>query len=170
MHPAIAAFVVLAIVGAPIANAQTKPAVPAKAGSAAAAAKAGVPAAAAIASPLKPGLWEIVLLNETPGSTARRSVTARACHSADDVKSLQQVLPRQQEFGMQCTTRDLKLNGANATWRVDCSGKEGSLSGPAKLTLAGDSYTGSADLQRVAGGKPSKVQQTITGKWISACK
>ena len=70
---------------------------------------------------------------------------------------------------MNCESRDVKLEGANASWRVDCSGKGQTLSGQAKVALANTSYSGSAALQLVSGGKTSKVQQTITGKWIEAC-
>jgi hypothetical protein len=157
MYKEVAVILLLAAAILPMANAQTKPSANAKT------------AAAAVASPLKPGLWEITLLNETPGSNSKKSVVARACYSADDVKSLPTVLPKQQEFTMKCESRDVKLEGTNASWRVDCSGKGEALSGAAKLTLASTSYSGSAALQLVSGGKTSKVQQTITGKWIEAC-
>src|SRR5215813_1966158 len=73
---------------------------------------------------MKPGLWEIVTVNETAGSPMKRTITARACYSADDVSSLPRVLPQQREFGMKCELRDPKAQGTSATWHVTCSGKD----------------------------------------------
>ena len=67
MYKEVAVILLLAVAGLPMANAQTKASANAKA------------AAAPVASPLKPGLWEITLLNETPGSNSKKSVVARAC-------------------------------------------------------------------------------------------
>ena len=120
---------------------------------------------------MKPGLWEIVTVNETPGSPTKRTVTARACYSADDVANLPRVLPQQREFGMKCELRDPKVQGTSATWQVACTGKDGSMSGPAKMSMGPDSYTAEADLQlKKPGAKPVKVAQKVSAKWLEACK
>jgi hypothetical protein len=130
------------------------------------------PAAFAQGKPvMKPGLWEIVMVNETPGSPVKRTITARACYSADDVASLPRVLPQQREFGMKCDLRDPKAQGTSATWHVACTGKDGSMSGPAKMSMGPDSYTAEADLElKKPGAKPVKVAQKVSGKWLEACK
>ena len=130
------------------------------------------PVASAQGKPvMKPGLWEIVTVNETPGSPTKRTITARACYTAEDVNSLPRVLPQQREFGMKCDLRDPKSEGTSATWRVACTGKDGSMSGPAKMSMAADSYTAEADLEfKKPGAKPVKVAQKVSGKWIEACK
>ena len=130
------------------------------------------PAASAQGKPvMKPGLWEIVTVNETPGSPTRRTITARACYSADDVGNLPRVLPQQREFGMKCELRDPKAQGATATWQVACSGKDGAMSGPAKMSMGPDAYTAEADLElKKPGAKPVKVAQKVSGKWLEACK
>lgn len=123
------------------------------------------------AAGMKPGLWEITTVNETAGSATKRTVTARTCYAAEDVASAQRILPQQREFGMKCETRDAKQQGAEVRWRVACTGKDGSMTGLGKMNLASESFTGSADLERKpSGAKPAKVAQTVTGKWLGACK
>ena len=135
---------------------------------AAAAGAAAQPAGKAV---MKPGLWEIVSVNETPGVAMKRTTTARACYSADDVANITRILPQQRESGMKCESREAKAQGATATWKVVCTGKDGDLSGPAKMTMAADNYSAAVDLEhKKAGAKPVKVSQKVTAKWIGACK
>ena len=141
------------------------------AAAAAPAATPAKPATAAGPATLKPGVWEVVTAIETAGSNVRRSIAARSCLSADDVTDVRRVVPPQREFGLKCETTDARQKGAETTWRVSCTGKDGTLAGGGKMTLATDSFGGSAELERKSpGAKPVKVVQKITGKWIEACK
>lgn len=128
------------------------------------------PAAAAVAPQMKPGLWEIIVMHEIVGSTNRRSTTSRVCFSADDVKSVEKIIPPQREFGTTCTRRDVKVQGENITWQIACTGKESSFTGASQVAFTGDAYSGSAKLDVKAGAKPSKAEQKFSGKWISECK
>src|ERR1700712_1482386 len=106
MKSARAAIVIIfCVAGWPLATAQPK---------------AASPAAPAAAGHLKPGLWEIVNLDETVGTTAQRSTVARTCFSAEDTHSVEKIIPPQREFGSKCESRDLKLKDETATWRVAC--------------------------------------------------
>ena len=128
-------------------------------------------AAAAAGAPLKPGLWELTTVIEVAGSASKRTVVARACYGPADVADLQRILPKQREFGMQCENRDAKAAGSAATWTVACTSKEASLTGSGKLSFAGTTYDGRVELeQKKRGAKPVKVEQTVSGKWIEACK
>jgi len=129
------------------------------------------PPAAAGPALIKPGLWEITVLNETPGSSTRRSVVSRSCFAGEDVASVNRLLPRQREAGMQCENRDVRPTAHGATWQVACTVKGASLSGPAKLSLAGGGYVGEAELElKKSGSKPAKVSQRISGKLVGECK
>jgi hypothetical protein len=120
---------------------------------------------------MKPGLWEITTVNETAGTTTKRTVTSRSCFAAADVASVQRIVPQQRESGMNCETRDAKQHGLDATWRVACSGKDSSMNGVGKMSLAPDAFTGRADLElKAAGAKAVKVEQKVSGKWMGACK
>jgi hypothetical protein len=130
------------------------------------------PKSLATASKMKPGVWEVTTVSKSAGSTGTRTVTARACLTAEDTGNLQRIVPQQREFGMKCETRDAKAQGPDATWRVTCTGKDGSLNGTGKMTFAADAYAGHAELERKSpGAKAVKVEQTVTGKWIDGnCK
>ena len=130
----------------------------------------------------KPGLWEVTTVSRTAGSDTTQTIAARLCLGAGaggssgtgagptDMVDLRRLLPRPREAGMACDLRDVKQQGAQAQWRVACSGKQASLNGAGKLALAPASFDGSAELLRKpAGGRPAKVEQQVTGKWLGAC-
>lgn len=125
-------------------------------------------------SPMKPGLWEINVTNQTVGKDAKRMTTSQICISAADIESGLRALPPQQDFGMKCVSKDVKLAGDAATgrtakWQLACSGKAGTLAGPGTITLKSESYEGQANLVSQAGGKSSKVTQTIAAKRLANC-
>ncbi len=125
-------------------------------------------------SPMKPGLWEINVTNQTVGKDAKRMTTSQICILAADIESGIRALPPQQDFGMKCATKDYKLTGdaakgITAKWQLACTGKAGTLNGPANITLKPESYEGQADLMSVAGGKTSKVAQSIAAKRVAGC-
>jgi hypothetical protein len=136
-------------------------------------AKALVPPgpAAGPAVAMKPGLWELTTVVETAGSATKRTVVGRACYSPADVADIHRVIPQQREFGMQCENRDAKAQGPSTSWTVVCTSKEATLNGNAKMSVASTSYTGKAELElKKRGAKPVKVEQTVSGKWLEACK
>lgn len=132
------------------------------------------PTAAKAATPgamMKPGLWEITTVNETPGSTTKRTVTSRSCYAVSDVTNVGRIVPQQREFGMKCETRDAKQQGFEAIWRVACSGKDASMSGGGKMSMTAESFSGRAELElKRAGAKPVKVEQKVGGAWLGPCK
>jgi hypothetical protein len=80
-------------------------------------------------------------------------------------------VPLQPDASMKCELRDLRPQGADLTWKLACTGAEASLAGGGKITLATDSYAGTANLEsRSKGGKPTKVSQKISAKWLDTCK
>ncbi len=120
---------------------------------------------------MKPGLWEITTINETAGSTTKRTVTSRSCYALSDVTSVGRIVPQQREFGMKCETRDARQQGFEATWRVACSGKDSTMNGSGKMSLAAESFSGRAELElKGAAAKPVKVEQKVAGVWMGPCK
>jgi hypothetical protein len=157
MNLSITAALLLAITGASVANAQTKPAQTA-------------PAPATFAAPLmKPGLWEVSITEQTPPSTNKRTITARSCFSADDVKVIERVLPQQRDFAMKCQNREVKAKGADVSWKVVCTGKEAASSGAATMAIGAESYAAQAKFDVKSKGRASKAEQAITGKWVGDC-
>ena len=129
------------------------------------------PASVSGPTPMRPGLWETTVAVQTVGAEGKRTIVSRACYAATDVADVARVLPRQREPGMKCENREAKVQGARATWQVVCSSAEGSLAGSADLDLTPTTYSGTADLERKKrGAKAEKVAETLSGKWLEACK
>jgi hypothetical protein len=121
--------------------------------------------------PMRPGMWEVVVSNETPGVDGKLSTTSRTCYGAADLKVIQSVLPRQSDFGAKCTMKDYKFADKTASWVLNCTTKSGgSLTGPSTITLNGTDYAGSAQLVSKEGAKTKKVNQTLVGKRVGDCK
>jgi hypothetical protein len=119
--------------------------------------------------PMKPGLWEIVVKNETPGDDKKTTNTSRICFRADALRATEQILPQQGQFGARCAVKEFKYASATATWIATCTSKTGKLSGPGTLTFKADDYSGTAQLTGKEGAKISKVNQTFNAKRVSDC-
>lgn len=125
---------------------------------------------AAAGAPVKPGLWETTIVVENAAASSRRSVLARSCVTAADAKDPSRMVPPQREPGMQCENRDVKREGATIAWTIACKSADATHKGTGKLSIAGDSYLGRAEVeQQKKGAKPVKLGQTFSGKWVQAC-
>ena len=120
---------------------------------------------------MSPGLWEIVVANETPGVDAKRTTTSLVCFKKDDIRSTQQALPQQTELSAKCAIKDYKMVNNVATWGLSCATKTGgNLSGPGTITYKAAEYAGTAALVSSENGKGKKVNQTFSAKRLSDCK
>ena len=113
------------------------------------------------------------------GPNVKRTVTSRICYNADDMKDAIRVVPHQQELGMKCEISDFKNQGDTSTWKESCTSKTQSVVGTGTMTMKPDSFTASLSVDQKggaapkgskAGEKPGKVQESLTGKYISDCK
>lgn len=122
------------------------------------------------AATIKPGLWETTTVVENAAGNSRRSVVGRTCVGAADVSNLARIVPAQRDFGMQCENHDLKREGASIVWAISCKSSDATQTGKGKMSLFGDSYLGTAEVElRKQGGKPVKFTQSFSGKWLQAC-
>ena len=127
-------------------------------------------AAPAPTGAIKPGLWETTTVIENTVANSRRSVVSRGCVVAADVSNLPRIIPTQREFGMQCENHDVKKEGTSVTWTISCKSTNATQNGKGKMSLFGDSYLGTAEVDlRKAGAKPIKLTQSFSGKWVQAC-
>jgi hypothetical protein len=127
-------------------------------------------AAPAPTGTIKPGLWETTTVIENKAASSRRSVVSRGCVDAADVSNLPRIVPAQREFGMQCENRDVKKEGTSVTWAISCKSPDTTQVGKGRMSLFGDSYLGTADVElRKSGAKPVKLSQSFSGKWVQAC-
>jgi hypothetical protein len=125
---------------------------------------------AAPTSVAKAGLWETTVVIENAAASSKRSVVGRTCVAAADASDLAHIVPAQREFGMQCENRDIKREGASIVWVISCKSKDATQTGKGKMSLFGDSYLGTAEIElRKQGAKPVKLTQSFSGKWLKAC-
>ena len=134
-------------------------------------ASATVMAQPAVTQPtIKAGLWETTTITESTAGNSRRSIVGRTCVAAADASNPARIVPAQREFGMQCENRDLRREGATIAWAISCKSSDATQTGKGKLSLFGDSYLGTAELElRKQGSKPVKSTQSFSGKWLQAC-
>jgi len=126
---------------------------------------------AVAATTMKPGLWEITVQTEMPGMPVKQPpVTMRQCYKPEDVKDPQRMIPRQQDAGFKCDTRDYKMSGDTATWNLQCSGQGMSMNGKGSMTMKGESYSGSSVMEMKTAGQNMKMSQNMRGKWVGECK
>jgi hypothetical protein len=121
------------------------------------------------AAPMLPGLWETAVYIETAGEDVKRTNRRQVCYDKELIAMPQQLLPQQQEVGMQCTTRDFKLEAGVASWDVLCTSKEGTLTGPGQIKMSPTAYAGSGELTLRRGGKSVKVIHGFGGKRLGDC-
>lgn len=128
------------------------------------------PAVAATAPEMKPGLWEIVSVDQAPNTIDKRTTTSRICYSADDLKVPERFVPPQRDFSVKCQNREVKAQSASVTWKLVCTGTDVSRTGTGKMVPAIDTYSAQVAFDVKTKGKASKLEQTVTGKWVSECK
>jgi Protein of unknown function (DUF3617) len=119
---------------------------------------------------IKAGLWETTTIIEDSSTKSKRSIVGRTCVGAADVSNLARIVPAQREFGMRCENSDLKRDGTNVVWVISCKSNDTTQTGKGRISLFGDSYLGTAEVDlRKHGGKPVKLTQSFSGKWLQAC-
>lgn len=125
----------------------------------------------AVGTGMKPGVWEVVSVIQPPDAKVKKTVTSRLCYAAADVATASRVLPPQRGLGLQCVAADVKAADASAwSWKLTCNGTEGAYSGTGSLRPASTNYSAQVSLEQKRGAKGGgRIDQTVTGRWISDC-
>jgi hypothetical protein len=120
---------------------------------------------------IKAGLWETTTTINDSSTNSNRSIVGRTCVGAADVSNLARIVPAQREFEMRCENSDLKREGTNVAWVISCKSSDNTTQiGKGRMSLFGDSYLGTADVElHKHGSKPVKLTQSFSGKWLQAC-
>lgn len=128
------------------------------------------PAAGTPPSGLKPGSWEISTVVASSDAATQKTVVSRLCYSPEDVAAPGRVLPPQRGLGVQCLASDIKSGGTTGiAWKLTCNGKGGTMSGSGAMKPGPAAYSAEVRLERKAGGKSVRIDETITGKWVGNC-
>lgn len=118
---------------------------------------------------MQPGLWEITMKMEMPGMRGggMPATAVRQCIRPVDVEDARRTIPQNKD--PKCNTKDYKMQGNTASWRMECKGPE-TMSGTGTITYSGSSYSGATKLSIKQGGQTMDMTQTYSGKRIGDCK
>jgi hypothetical protein len=73
--------------------------------------------------------------------------------------------------GQKCTTLEHNVVGNTVTWRMQCTGNDGTTEGEGKITYAGKSYEGSMKMTMTRkGGDSMAMSYQMSGRHTGPCK
>ena len=122
--------------------------------------------APAVAAPMQPGMWELVMAVTADGQT-EVVPAGRGCISAKDIADPTKTLPRP---AGQCTLSNVQRTADRATYDIACKDKQVTTRGQAEIILGGDRYDGKVALMmtgREGTGVP--VDMTFSAKRVGDC-
>ena len=112
------------------------------------------------------GLWEITTDTEMIGMPDMPkmnvpSQTHRQCLSKEDL------VPQSKEASQECKIINVSESGDTISWKIICSGKNGSMEGTGEVTYSGDSLEGFMNME--IKGTDMKIRNKIKGHRIGEC-
>ncbi len=112
---------------------------------------------------INPGLWEITTETEMVGMPGMKvpPQTHTQCLSKEDL------VPQSKEASKECQITDIHQSDNTISWKIICSGKNGSMEGTGKITYLGDSLEGFMDM--VIKGANMKIKNKMKGHRIGEC-
>ncbi len=80
-------------------------------------------------------------------------------------------LPNSVASKMSCQILDKFIAGNDVSWRITCADDKAKMEGQAKVTYAGESFSGSMDvlISEVGGDRQAKMQYMMRGNRLRAC-
>lgn len=112
------------------------------------------------------GLWEITVETEIVGMPDKSKMnvppqTHTQCLSKEDL------VPQSEEASKECKITDVSESGDTISWKIICSGKNGSMEGTGEITYSGDSLEGFMNM--VIKGTDMKIRNKMKGHRIGEC-
>lgn len=107
------------------------------------------------------GLWEITSEVKMPGMSMPPS-TLTQCITKDDL------VPQKAQSAMGCQVTDVQYKGNTVTWKIECSGQGGVMTGTGQITYNGDSFVG--QVKMTMPGQGMKVTTHMKGRRIGDCQ
>lgn len=117
-------------------------------------------------SNINPGLWEITIETEMVGTPEMPDMnippqTHTQCLSKEDL------VPQSEEASNECKITDVRVSDDTVSWKIVCSGKNGSMEGEGVITYMGDSLKGVMNM--VISGADMKIRNKMKGHRIGEC-
>jgi hypothetical protein len=110
---------------------------------------------------MKEGLWEITSEVKMPGMSMPPS-THTQCITKDDL------VPQKAQPGQECQVTDVQYKGNTVTWKIECSGQGGVMTGTGRTTYNGDSFVG--QMEMTIPGQGMKITTHMKGRRIGDCQ
>jgi len=110
---------------------------------------------------MKEGLWKITSEVKMPGMSMPPS-TRTQCITKDDL------VPQKAQPGQGCRVTDVQYKGDTVTWKIECSGRGGVMTGTGRITYNGDSFVGRVKM--IMPGQGMKVTTHMKGTRIGDCR
>lgn len=125
----------------------------------------GVSSVASAAPDLKPGLWEMTVTSNIPGMPmAPPPFTQRKCLDDKDV------IPKSEQPDQTCQDIQHSVKGNTVNWSIRCEQNGTTTVGNGTLTYAGESYSGSMQLEMQGGEMGAMtMSQRLQGRRIGDC-
>ncbi len=120
----------------------------------------------AIAAPMQPGMWELVMTVTADGQS-EVVPAGRGCISAKDIADPTKTLPRP---AGRCTLANVQRTADRATYEITCKDKQVSTLGQADILLGGDRYDGKVSLMMTGrDGTGVPVEMMVSAKRVGDC-
>ena len=121
---------------------------------------------------IKEGQWEYTMeMGAIPGMPQGMKMppmTFSKCLTAKDIES-GGATSKEGKMPEQCSVRNMKMSGNNASYTMECT-KDPKVKSDVNMTFQNDGFVMKQDMVMDHGGQPMKMQQTMTGRYMGACK
>jgi hypothetical protein len=121
--------------------------------------------ATAQAAERKEGNWEVRVNMEMVGMPMKMPPqTVNQCVTKKDL------VPDMSQRDQNCIVKEQKVVGDTVTWKMQCSGKQGTMDGEGRIKYGADSYDGDMSMNIVQPGAPAmSIKYAMHGKWTGPC-
>jgi hypothetical protein len=121
---------------------------------------------------MKEGQWEYRMeMGAMPGMPAGMKMPPMTFSKCLTAKDIEQGGVGQKDGKMpeQCKVSNMKVSGNNASYTMECT-RDPKMKADVKMTFQADSFTMKQDIVMDHGGQAMPVSQTMTGKYLGACR
>jgi hypothetical protein len=121
---------------------------------------------------IKEGQWEYTMeMGAIPGMPQGMKMppmTFNKCLTAKDIES-GGATSKEGKMPEQCSVKNMKMSGNTASYTMECT-KDPKVKSDVNMTFQNDGFVMKQDMVMDHGGQPMKMQQTMTGRYMGACK
>jgi hypothetical protein len=113
----------------------------------------------------KEGNWQVTMTMEMVGMPMKMPAqTVNQCVTKKDL------VPDMSQRDQECIVKEQKIVGDTVSWKMQCNGKQGTMTGEGRIKYASDSYDGDMQMTMTQGGGPAMTMKyAMQGKWTGPC-